>query len=259
MKYFPVGIGKNKSTVAVNSNEIFEQRRVSLSFTLVFEFPSNFQWLCIMQLQLAQIILSAGSDIGRTRCIFSSALNTEHDDVRGTNNMRQSCNGRMPDWANIILEEFGNNCPQNAIMHRSIIPLVTQPNCHHICSEIIPFHVVNGMLLFHLCGLWPYLIIWCFFYPPHCRNTPGSWITCTPFPSPPHMTALFFFLLIKLLHMCAPFWLEIGECTVAPVAMEDSDHEVNSSSEEQDSCPASPNHSRTHEAEQVLLTPSRSP
>ncbi|XP_036940298.1 septin 4b isoform X1 [Acanthopagrus latus] len=64
------------------------------------------------------------------------------------------------------------------------------------------------------------------------------------------MTPLFFSLLIKPLHMCAPFWLEIAECTVAPVAMEDSDHEVNSSSEEQDSCPASPNHSRDHEAEQ---------
>lgn len=61
---------------------------------------------------------------------------------------------------NIILEECGNNCPQNAIMHRSIIPLVTQPNCRHICAEIIPFHAVNGMLLlFHLSGRWPYLII----------------------------------------------------------------------------------------------------
>lgn len=174
---------------------------------------------------------------------------------------------------NIILEECGNNCPQNAIMHRSIIPLVTQPNCRHICAEIIPFHAVNGMLLlFHLSGRWPYLIIWCFFLssplsssvlPEHtrlsCCTTPGSWITCTPFPSPRHMTPLFFSLLIKPLHMCAPFWLEIAECTVAPVAMEDSDHEVNSSSEEQDSCPASPNHSRDHEAEQVLLKPPGSP
>ncbi|KAA8594255.1 hypothetical protein FQN60_005089 [Etheostoma spectabile] len=40
------------------------------------------------------------------------------------------------------------------------------------------------------------------------------------------------------------------ECTVAPVAMEESDHEAHSSSDEQDSCPASPNHSRDHDKEQ---------
>lgn len=57
------------------------------------------------------------------------------------------------------------------------------------------------------------------------------------------------------LHMCAPFGLEIAECTVAPVAMEDSDHEVHSSSDEQDSCPASPNHNRDHDVEQVPVTP----
>ena len=34
--------------------------------------------------------------------------------------------------------------------------------------------------------------------------------------------------------------LAFAECTVAPVAMEDSDHEVQSSSDERDSCPASP-------------------
>lgn len=50
----------------------------------------------------------------------------------------------------------------------------------------------------------------------------------------------------------APFRLEILECTVAPVAMEDSDHEVQSSSDEHDSCPTSPNHSRDHNADQVL-------
>ncbi|XP_039637736.1 septin 4b isoform X3 [Perca fluviatilis] len=42
----------------------------------------------------------------------------------------------------------------------------------------------------------------------------------------------------------------IKECTVAPVAMEESDHEVHSSSDEQDSCPASPNPSGDHDAEQ---------
>ncbi|KAK2881626.1 hypothetical protein QQF64_008049 [Cirrhinus molitorella] len=35
-------------------------------------------------------------------------------------------------------------------------------------------------------------------------------------------------------------WLEMAECTVAPVAMEDSDREADSASDEQDSMPASP-------------------
>lgn len=55
----------------------------------------------------------------------------------------------------------------------------------------------------------------------------------------------------KTLVMRPPFWSEIAECTVAPVAMEDSDHEAHSSSDEQDS----PNHSRDHDAEQVLVPP----
>lgn len=59
--------------------------------------------------------------------------------------------------------------------------------------------------------------------------------------------------------MRTPFWLEIAECTVAPVAMEDSDHEVHSSSDEQDSCPASPNPSRDHDAEQVTVTLLKTP
>uniref|UniRef100_A0A3Q3Q915 Septin-type G domain-containing protein n=1 Tax=Monopterus albus TaxID=43700 RepID=A0A3Q3Q915_MONAL len=50
----------------------------------------------------------------------------------------------------------------------------------------------------------------------------------------------------KPLHICAPFWLEISECTAAPVAMEDSDHGAYSSSAEQDSCPG----------EDLLPTPS---
>ncbi|XP_051720024.1 septin 4b [Ctenopharyngodon idella] len=41
---------------------------------------------------------------------------------------------------------------------------------------------------------------------------------------------------------------EMAECTVAPVAMEDSDHEVDSASDEQDSMPASPE-PRMHEVE----------
>lgn len=68
-------------------------------------------------------------------------------------------------------------------------------------------------------------------------------------------TNLFYPTPIKPLHVCAPFWLEIAECTLAPVAMEDSDHEVHYSSDEQDSCPASPNHSRGHDDEQVQVTP----
>ncbi|XP_026189550.1 septin 4b isoform X2 [Mastacembelus armatus] len=43
---------------------------------------------------------------------------------------------------------------------------------------------------------------------------------------------------------------EIAECTIAPVAMEDSDHEAHSSSDEPDSCPPSPNHNRDYDAEQ---------
>ncbi|XP_047449420.1 septin 4b isoform X2 [Mugil cephalus] len=39
---------------------------------------------------------------------------------------------------------------------------------------------------------------------------------------------------------------EIAECSLAPVAMEDSDHEP-LSSDEHDSCPASPNHSKEHD------------
>lgn len=41
--------------------------------------------------------------------------------------------------------------------------------------------------------------------------------------------------------------------------MEDSDHEAHSSSDEQDSCPVSPNHSRDHDAEQVPVTPQKTP
>lgn len=60
---------------------------------------------------------------------------------------------------------------------------------------------------------------------------------------------------LKTHRVCAgPFRLEIIECTVAPVAMEDSDHEVQSSSDERDSCPASPNRGRDHDADQVLAT-----
>ncbi|KAK1900086.1 Chromatin-remodeling ATPase INO80 [Dissostichus eleginoides] len=56
-------------------------------------------------------------------------------------------------------------------------------------------------------------------------------------------------------HPCAPFWLEIAKFTLAPVAMEDSDHEAHSS-DEHNSCPASPKHSiPDHDPEQVPVTP----
>ncbi|XP_043976469.1 septin 4b isoform X2 [Gambusia affinis] len=45
---------------------------------------------------------------------------------------------------------------------------------------------------------------------------------------------------------------QITECSVAPLAMEDSDHEPSSSSDEQDSCPSSPNQIRHHNAAQHL-------
>ncbi|XP_071213357.1 septin-5-like isoform X1 [Salvelinus alpinus] len=40
---------------------------------------------------------------------------------------------------------------------------------------------------------------------------------------------------------------EMAECTVAPVAMEDSDREAHSSSDDQDSAPPSPGHTRDHD------------
>ncbi|XP_054598684.1 septin 4b isoform X2 [Nothobranchius furzeri] len=43
---------------------------------------------------------------------------------------------------------------------------------------------------------------------------------------------------------------QITKCSIAPFAMEDSDHEPPTSSDEQDSCPSSPNHSITHNATQ---------
>ncbi|XP_045580505.1 septin-5 isoform X3 [Salmo salar] len=51
------------------------------------------------------------------------------------------------------------------------------------------------------------------------------------------------------LQMHVPSWLEIAECTVAPVAMEDSDHEAHSSSDDLDSAPPSPGHTRDHHHE----------
>lgn len=60
----------------------------------------------------------------------------------------------------------------------------------------------------------------------------------------------------SLLQIHVPSWLEMAECTVAPVAMEDSDCEAHSSSDDQDSAPPSPGHTRDHhhQAEQVPVT-----
>lgn len=55
--------------------------------------------------------------------------------------------------------------------------------------------------------------------------------------------------------LCAPLWLEIAECTVAPVAMEDSDHEVHSSSDEHDSCPGSLNPDEDQVLENKVISP----
>ncbi|XP_031651632.1 septin-5 isoform X3 [Oncorhynchus kisutch] len=49
--------------------------------------------------------------------------------------------------------------------------------------------------------------------------------------------------------MHVPSWLEMAECTIAPVAMEDSDHEAHSSSDDLDSAPPSPDHTRDHHHE----------
>lgn len=77
-----------------------------------------------------------------------------------------------------------------------------------------------------------------------------------PSPSSFHVTLCLFFQIVPPNSLCVrgPFRLEIVECTVAPVAMEDSDHEIQSSSDERDSCPTSPNRSRDHDADQVPAT-----
>lgn len=183
----------------------------------------------------------------------------------------------------IILGHCGNNCPQNAIMHRSIMSLVTQPNSHLMCPAFIPFTAGNGMLLFHLSLLLPFLIIiyyliLIFFLVFICLAWTHSlllsyrsrllhhlhlisswWTLWGPASSSPDMNPPACSLSRLNPSMCAPFWLEIAECTIAPVAMEDSDHEAHSSSDEQDSCPDSPNQSRDHDAEQVPLTLPKTP
>lgn len=187
--------------------------------------------------------------------------------------MRQSCNGRMPDCAQHYIgrvwKQLPSKCHYASLNHPSgystKLPSYLCWNHTISCGKwyVVVVSFVRTLALFNHLIFFLSSPLSSSVLPEHtrlsCCTTPGSWITCTPFPSPRHMTPLFFSLLIKPLHMCAPFWLEIAECTVAPVAMEDSDHEVNSSSEEQDSCPASPNHSRDHEAEQVLLKPPGSP
>lgn len=108
-----------------------------------------------------------------------------------------------------------------------------------------------------------------------CPTAATSWTTC---PSLAHCGPSRFLLLPLFMSTCVfyslrlfprpkhtktktslcvrgSFRLEIIECTVAPVAMEESDHEVQSSSDERDSCPASPNRGRDHDADQVLATP----
>lgn len=107
-----------------------------------------------------------------------------------------------------------------------------------------------------------------------CPTATASWTTCPLFAHCGPSRFLLFFSLLFYCHplsffnysltpthtkntsLCVhgPFRLEIIECTVAPVAMEDSDHEVQSSSDEHDSCPTSPNRSRDHNADQVLAT-----
>lgn len=100
----------------------------------------------------------------------------------------------------------------------------------------------------------------------HVPLARSLWPVSVPSPSSFHVNLCLFFSPIgspaptqkktTTHRVCAgPFRLEIIECTVAPVAMEDSDHEVQSSSDERDSCPASPNRGRDHDADQVLATP----
>lgn len=125
-------------------------------------------------------------------------------------------------------------------------------------SYVLTLALINHLIFFihrllFICLAW-FTLSYVSLISNHTHLVSSWWTLWGPTPSSPHMT------LIKPLHVCAPFWLEIAECTVAPVAMEDSDHDVHSSSDEQDSCPASPStHSRDHDAEQVLVTPPKTP
>lgn len=128
---------------------------------------------------------------------------------------------------------------------------------------------VSYVLILALINLFFSPTVFSLSVPPDSRRPTAtfSWTTCIL--SPHHDLPGFFLLplfvwpsiiLISIspsdlktpLRGSAPFWLEIIECAVAPVAMEDSDHEVQSSSDEHDSCPPSPNHRRDNDADQVL-------
>lgn len=91
--------------------------------------------------------------------------------------------------------------------------------------------------------------------------TPLAVLLLTPLRYAPHHLMVFSLLLAPLFSqhtphpcVCNSFCLEIAECTLAPIAMADSDHEAHSSSDEHHSRPASANHSREHDAEQVPVT-----
>lgn len=164
-------------------------------------------------------------------------------------------------------------CP-SSVYCSSLIRLVARPD------RCAPFSCAQCDVSF--CASLFLALINLFFPPPSihhlvscpdslCPTAATSWTTCPSLahcgPSrflllPLFMSpfVLFFPIVLppkhtqKNLTVRGPFRLEIIECTVAPVAMEDSDHEVQSSSDERDSCPTSPNRSRDHDADQVLAT-----
>lgn len=145
--------------------------------------------------------------------MFGGAWNTEQSDIKG-----------LITWGSAVIAGgqigptlyCGNKCSHNAIMHCSIIWLR---------SAVIPFPVVNGMLLFHMSLLWLYLIIWFFFF---SSSFLSSFVTSLPAlePHAPNflLASRTLLLLLPLLtwpslffinpphHMCCS--LLVGDCRV---------------------------------------------
>lgn len=74
----------------------------------------------IMLVQLAQIILPAGTDSGA----FLIVAETLWGDLREADRVRQRCNGRKPDCSD-LRQQHEKESPQSAITHPSIISQTT--------------------------------------------------------------------------------------------------------------------------------------
>lgn len=135
------------------------------------------------------------------------------------------------DWTDALVSPVLN------VMFHSVSPSFWPlMNLSFLCPFIRRLVFVPRFTVSHVCPILDHMSLGC-----------SPWPVWVPSPSSLHVA--------PCLGSIGPFRLEIIECTVAPVAMEDSDHEVQSSSDERDSCPASPNHSRGHNADQVLAIP----